>query len=81
MSNALKMRPNGRNEGPTVVVVVVVVDDSSKSASFDGGGQSVDGNKQVEDKWIAIEDVREERAYDDVIVEGFGEERRYPTMA
>lgn len=39
------------NEGPTVVVV----DESFKLFFFNGGGQSVDNNKQVGDKLIELQ--------------------------
>ena len=44
VGNDLEMRPSGRNEGSTVMVVV---DKSFLSHFLDGGGQSVDDNKQV----------------------------------
>jgi hypothetical protein len=67
----LEMHPIGRNEGP----MVVVVDESSKSPLFEGGGQSVDGTKQVESKEVANEEKCERPTNDDIIVEGFGKER------
>lgn len=40
-----------QNEGPTMMMVV---DKSSKLLLFDGGGQSVDGNDQMEGIGVAI---------------------------
>ena len=73
--NNLEMRPSGRNEN----LIVVVVDKYSKSFFCDGGGQSLHGNEQVGGNEVAIEEPCEGPANDDVIVEGFGNERRYPT--
>jgi hypothetical protein len=58
---------------------VVVVDKFSNSPLFDGGGQSVDGNEQIKDNGVATKESREGSAYDDVIIEGFDKEWRYPT--
>ena len=50
--NNLRMCPNGRNEGPTLVVV----DESSKSPLFYGGGKFTDYNEQVRGNEIVIEE-------------------------
>ena len=70
--NDLEMCPSERNEGP----MVVVVEESSKSPLFDGGGQFVDDNEEVEGNGLAVEEACEGPVNDDVIVEGFGGEWR-----
>ena len=59
--------------------MVVVVDESSKSPLFDGNGQIMDDNEQVRGNEVAIEEPWEGPPNEDVVVEGFGEDRRYPT--
>ena len=54
ITSDLEMYPSGRNEDP----MVVVVDKFSKLHLFDGGGQSVDDNKQVGGNGVAIEEPR-----------------------
>ena len=71
----LEMRPSGRNEGHAMVVM----DKYSTPALFDGGGQFVDSNDQMGGNRVAIDNASEGLTNDDVIVEGFGEEQRYPT--
>jgi hypothetical protein len=53
IGNNLEIRLNGRNEGPRVVVV----DKSSNSLLVDGGGQSVNGNKQVGGNEVAVDQI------------------------
>jgi hypothetical protein len=53
--NNLEMHPSVANEGPTLVVV----DEYFKLMFIDGGGQFVDGNKQVRDNKVEIEEGRE----------------------
>jgi hypothetical protein len=74
MPHLQQMCPSERNEGSTMVVV----GESSKSPLFDGGGQSMDDNEQVGGNGVAIEEAHEGLANDDVIREGFAEERQYP---
>ena len=38
----------------------------------------MDDNKQVRGNGVQIEEAREEHANDDIIVDGFGKEQRYP---
>ena len=71
----LEMRSSRRNRGP---MVVVMVDKSSKSTLFDSGGQSVDGNEQVGGNGVPIEEPCKRAVNNDIVVERFGEDRRYP---
>ena len=71
----LEMRPSGRNGGP----LVVVVDESSKSPLLNDGEQSVDDIDRVGANGVAIEELCERPANNDVVVESCGEVRRYPT--
>ena len=64
------MCSSGRSIGPTSVVV----DKFCKSSLFYGSGQFLDGNKEMKGNGVAIEDVREGLANNDVIAEGFGKE-------
>ena len=73
--NVLEMRPSERNGGPAVVVV----NKYFKSPLFDGTGQFVDDNNEVEGNEVAIEKTHEGPANDDIIIERFDEKRRYPT--
>ena len=52
----------------------MVVDKFCKSSLFYGSGQFLDGNKEMKGNGVAIEDVREGLANNDVIAEGFGKE-------
>jgi hypothetical protein len=77
IKNYLEMHPSERNES-LAMVVVVVVDKYFKSPLFDGTGQFVDNNDEVEGNKAAIEKTREGPANDDIIVEKFDEKLRYP---
>jgi len=72
--NDLEMRPSGRYEGPSLVEV----DESSKSPLFDGGGELTECNEQVGGSGVGSEELDEGPTNEVVVVEGFGEERRYP---
>ena len=56
-----------------------MVDKYSKLPLFDGDRQFVDDNEEVGGNEGAIEDACEGLANDNVVIEGFGEEQRYPT--
>jgi hypothetical protein len=71
ISNVLEMCSSGRIEGPTAMVVV---DESSKSHLFDAGGQF--DNEQKEGNVVAIGEAHEGLTNNDIIVEGFSEERQ-----
>lgn len=73
IENDLEMYQIGRHEGLTVVVVVV--NKSSKLSLFDGNGQFVNENKQVGGNGVAFEKLREGPVNNNVVIEGFGEER------
>ena len=62
----VEMHLSGRNGG---LSVVVMVNKSCKSPLFDGGGQTVYGNKQVGGNGIAIEQSRGRAENNDTIVE------------
>lgn len=64
-----------RNKNP----MMVVVDKSSTSPLFNGSKQSINGNKQMGGNGVAIDVARERLVNHDVIVEGIGKERQYPT--
>lgn len=68
-----EMRPNGRNEGLTVVVVVV--DKSSKLPLFYGSGNFEERNNQVGENRVEIIKVVEGPPRNVINDEGFYEER------
>lgn len=74
IKNNLEMYPSRKNKGHAVVAM----DEYSKSPFFDGGGQSVDDNKQMGGNGLAIEEAHEGSANDDIIVDESGEEQQYP---
>lgn len=54
------------------------MDESSRSLLFDGSRKLVNCNEQVRGSGVVIEEAHEGLANDDVVVDRFGEEWRYP---
>ena len=71
IENDLKMRPNGRNEGPTAVVV----GKSYKSSLCNDGEER---NEQVGNHLVAYEETIEVPVENDSHIEGFSKYGIYP---